>query len=676
MSNPLPTFNINLDEVRSTLTDMLNRHRTYIKQLLTAEAHSWESLMQPLEDMDDELHNFWSPIRHLHAVMNSDKIRGIYKPCIEMLSEYGMEISHNTALYKAIQSIADSPAYNKLDNEQKKVIEHTLRDFKLSGVHLDETKKKQFADLDKALTKLSSQFEDNVLDATHAWSKHITDETKLSGLPGHAIAAAKQAAEEKQLEGWLFTLDGPSYLAVMTYADDETLRQEMYEAYITRASDQGPNANQFDNTHVIEEILKAKQALAHLLDFNHYAAYSLATKMVKKTDDVLGFLNKLADASLARAREEFQQLKDFAQKTYQRDTLHPWDISYYSEKLRQAEYAVSAEDFRPYLPESTVLNGLFQTVQKLYNIRIEPVTDPDVWKPEVKLFAIYDAQNTLRGYFYTDLYARTGKRGGAWMDDCRIRRITLDNQLQLPVAFITCNFSGPVGDKPALFTHDEVTTLFHEFGHAIQHLMTKISRAGVSGINGVPWDAVEIASQFMESWCWEKEGLDLIARHYQTNEPLPDALFEKLLKAKDFQSAMQMVRQLQLSLFDFRLHIEYDASVTNQTQRILDEVREQLFIFPTLPFNRFQHSFSHIFAGGYAAGYYSYKWAEVLACDAFARFQEEGIFNPIVGKAFLETFLECGGAVEPMDLFIQFRGRPPEINALLRSHGIPEEQTA
>jgi oligopeptidase A len=670
MPNHLPTFNIDLDQVQPNLKAMLDKHRVELKQLLAADHFSWDTLMQPMEEMDNELNNFWSPVGHLHAVMNSDKIRATYKPCLEMLSEYGMEISHNNELYKAIQSVAESAEYETLNDEQKKVIENTLRDFKLAGVHLDDAKKKRFADLDKKLTKLSSQFEDNVLDATHAWSQLVTDKEKLSGLPEHAIAEAKQAAEEKKLDGWLFTLDMPSYFAVITYADDEASRKLIYEAYVTRASDQGPNANEFDNTQTIEEILKAKHELAGLLDFNNYAEYSLATKMVKKTNQVLDFLNQLADASLERAKQELQELKDYALEKHGKKTLHAWDISYYSELLRQEKYAISAEDFRPYLPEPVVLKGLFQTVQNLYNIRIEQVKNADAWKPEVKLFSIHDDNNTLRGYFYIDLYARTGKRGGAWMDDCRVRRTSAENTLQLPIAFITCNFSGPVGNKPALFTHDEVVTLFHEFGHSMQHLMTKISRSDVSGINGVPWDAVEIASQFMENWCWEKQGLDLIAKHYETNEPLPQDLYEKLIKAKNFQSAMQMIRQLQFALFDFRLHLEYDPSVENQTQEILDEVREKLFVFPTPEFNRFQHSFSHIFAGGYAAGYYSYKWAEVLACDAFARFQEEGIFNPQVGKDFLQTFLERGGVDEPMDLFIKFRGRKPEVDALLESSGI------
>lgn len=444
----------------------------------------------------------------------------------------------------------------------------------------------------------------------------------------------------------------------------------MYFAYSTRASDQGPNAGKWDNSEVMEKILKIRYEMAKLLQFSNYAEYSLSTKMAKRADEVLNFLNELADAALPQARKEFKELVQFAKDSFGIENLETWDVAYFSEKLRQHAYAVSSEDYRPYLPENNVISGLFSIVEKLYGLRITEISSPDAWKKEVRLFVIHDETGQLRGHFYMDLYARSDKRGGAWMDDCRIRRKVADNKIQTPIAFITCNFNAPVGNDPALFSHDEVTTLFHEFGHALQHLLTTVDYADVSGINGIPWDAVEVASQFMESWCWEQPAVALFAQHYLTKQPLSVDLFSKLIKARNFHSAIQMIRQLQFSLFDFRLHLEYDPGQQNQTQKILDEVRKQLFIFPTPSFNRFQNSFTHIFAGGYAAGYYSYKWAEVLACDAFSKFEEQGIFDRKTGQEFLHTLLESGGTVEPMDLFIQFRGRPPTVDALLKSNGI------
>lgn len=667
----LPKFSqIQPEQVESNLQQLLNRNRNRLAELLAqAGPFHWDNLLRPLEEMEDELHRYWSPIKHLTSVANTDTWRVVYKACLPLLSDYHMEIHQNVALYEAIQAIADSPDYNSLDHAQKAVITHTLRDFRLSGVHLPPADKRRFAELDKELSQLTTQFEENLLDATQNWSRLIDDESALAGLPEHAKAAAKQAAEEKNLQGWLFTLEMPSYLAVMTYADNAALREEMYYAFVTRASDQGPAAGKWDNSQVMQDILKIRLEMAKLLDFANYAEYSLATKMAKTTDEVMQFLSELAQASLDKARQEFIQLRCFAEEHFGKSELQAWDIAYYSEKLRQQEYAVAKEDFRPYFPEHKVLSGLFAVVERLYGMQVTPVPQADVWRPEVRLFAIHDASGQLRGHFYIDLYARAGKRDGAWMDDCAVRRKS-DGEIQTPVAFVTCNFHAPVGNDPALFTHEEVTTLFHEFGHATQHLFSTVDYADVSGINGVPWDAVELASQFMESWCWEQPGVDLIAEHYQTKQALPAELFQKLIRAKNFQSAMHMVRQLQFSLFDFRLHQEFDPSQPQQIAHILAEVREQLAVFPVPAYNRFQHSFGHIFSGGYAAGYYSYKWAEVLAADAFSKFEENGIFDRKTGEEFLHTILESGGAVEPMDLFIQFRGRPPEIDALLRQNGI------
>lgn len=670
--NALPVFSEILPEqVESTLSALLKNQDQRLQNLLSQkQAFTWKNLMQPLENDEDELHMFWSPISHLNSVVNSDAWRAVYKACLPMLSEHSMKIMQNTALFHAIQSIADSEEFAGLDKSQQKIIQDMLRDFHLAGVHLDPKKKERFSELNKELSQLQTQFQEHLLDATQHWSRLIENESELAGITPHAIAAARQAAEKKQQSGWLFTLDIPSYEAIITYADSRELRQEFYTAYVTRASDQGPNAGRWDNTDIMQRILTIRREMAQLVGFENYAEYSLANKMAKTPKEVIDFLDELATASLKAAQEEFAKLKEFAKKEHGLEELQAWDVAYYSEKLRQKEYAVAKEDFRPYFPVNQVLTGLFEVIYRLYGMQITPVEKPNTWHEDVRLFAIHDEEGRSRGHVYFDLYARTGKRDGAWMSDCRIRRKLQDGSIQTPIAFVTCNFHAPVGDDPALFTHDEVNTLFHECGHALQHLLSTVDHASVSGLNGIPWDAVEVASQFMESWVWEKPSVDLIARHFKTQERLPEELFEKLIKAKNFQSAMQMVRQLQFALFDFRLHTEFDPEVAHQTQTILDQVRQQLFIFPTPEFNRFQHGFSHIFAGGYAAGYYSYKWAEVLACDAFSKFEERGIFDRVTGKEFLHALLETGGSAEPMELFIQFRGRPPQIDALLKYNGI------
>lgn len=672
----LPVFSkIQLESFTSQLDTLLAENKAQLATLLAENtAYTWDNLFAPMEEMDDVLQKLWAPISHLHSVADSEKLRAVYNDGVVKLSNYQMEIMQHTELFHAVQSIAESEAYTHLDTAQKKIIQNSLRDFKLAGVHLSEVDKKQFAALNQKMTTLATQFQEHVLDATQAWSRHVTDAAELAGLPEHAVAAAKQAAEQKKLAGWLFTLEMPSYLAVMTYADNESLRREMYFAYTTRASDQGPHAEKWDNGPVMEAILKTRLEMAQLLGFQNYAEYSLATKMAKTPEEVLHFLQELSQASLQKAREELEELKQFARQSHQKETLHAWDISYYSEKLSQQAYAVAKEEFRPYFPDTQVIPGLFQIIQRLYGMDFQAIDNPDIWDEKVQLFSIHDAQKNLRGYLYLDLYARQGKRDGAWMTDAYARRKLANGDIQVPIGFVTCNFNAPIGNDPALLTHDDVNTLFHECGHAVQHLLTTVDYASAAGITGIPWDAVEIASQFMENWCWEKEGLDFIARHYKTQAPLPADLFHKLIRAKNFQSAMQMVRQLQFALFDFRLHLEYDPACINQIDTILNEVRKELFVFPTPEWNRFQHGFSHIFGGGYAAGYYSYKWAEVLACDAFSLFEERGIFDRKTGEAFLHTLLESGGAEEPMDLFIRFRGRPPTIDALLRHNGVSTDQ--
>jgi len=583
------------------------------------------------------------------------------------LSQYWTELGQNKGLYEAFKAIHDRDDFAQLSQPQKKVIEDNLRDFKLSGIALPEAEQKRFGELKQRLSELTTRFSENVLDATGGWQKLLDSEDDLAGLPAMSLAAAKQMAEAKELDGWLVTLDFPSYLAVMTHADNRELRREMYEAFSTRASDQGPNAGKWDNSEVMTEILTLRQELATLLGFNHYGEYSLATKMAETPEQVIGFLTDLAVKSKVVAQRDYDELAAYA-KAQGVDDPQAWDLTYYGEKLKQEKYSVSQEALRPYFPMPKVLDGLFTVAGKLFDIQISEVAEFDSWHNDARLFEV-SRGGQLIARFFLDPYARDKKRGGAWMDDCRVRRRLDDGALQLPVAYLVCNFNAPVGDDPALLTHDEVTTLFHEFGHGLHHMLTQIEEADVSGINGVAWDAVELPSQFLENWCWEPEALALISGHYQSGESLPQAMLDKMLAAKNYQSGMMMVRQLEFALFDFRLHMEYDAGKT-QVQTVLDEVRQQVAVVQPPAFNRFQHGFSHIFAGGYAAGYYSYKWAEVLSADAFSRFEEEGIFNEQTGADFRHAILEQGGSREPMALFVEFRGREPQVDALLRHSGI------
>ena len=672
----LPPFqHIKPEHVEPAIEAVIESNREEIKRLLKENEHySWDNLIQPLEDMDDHLGRMWSPVSHMNSVVNSDELRDAYNNCLPLLSEYSTEMGQNVELYEAYQAIKDSAEFKKLDEAQKKIIGNALRDFHLSGIDLPVEKKKRFREIRQQLSKLTSKYEENVLDATQAWSKHITDEKLLAGLPESALAMSKQAAEAKDLEGWLFTLNFPSYYAVISYADDRALREEMYQAYATRASEQGPNAGEYDNSEVMEDILALRHELAQLLGYKNYAERSLATKMAENPDQVLSFLHDLAKRSKPMAKQELSELTGFAKQEHGVSDLSAWDVAYYGEKLRKHTFDFSQEDLKPYFPETKVIPGMFAVVKRLYGISINEIdaSKVETWHDDVHFYEIRDEKNELRGQFYLDVYARDKKRGGAWMDDCMGRKRNIDGSLQIPVAYLTCNLTQPIGDDPALFTHDEVTTLFHEFGHGLHHMLTKVEHIGVSGINGVAWDAVELPSQFMENWCWEEEALNLIAAHYQTGDALPEELFNKMYAAKNFQAGMQMVRQIEFSLFDFRMYYEYQPELkgTNSIQKILDEVRREVSVITPPSYNRFQHGFSHIFAGGYAAGYYSYKWAEVLSADAFSLFEEKGIFDSETGDAFLECVLEQGGTKEPMELFKKFRGREPEIDALLRHSGI------
>ncbi|MEJ2509589.1 MAG: oligopeptidase A [Gammaproteobacteria bacterium] len=678
MTNPLLTMTdlppfgeIRPEHVEPAIDAVLADNRRGIESLLAGGGeYTWANLMQPLEDMDDRLDRIWSPVSHMNAVVNSEELRAAYNACLPKLSDYATEVGQNERLFQAITSIAEGPEYARLDGAQQRIIDNALRDFRLSGVDLPAGQKVRFKTIQQELSRLTSKFEENLLDATNAWTQHVTDEARLSGLPESARAMARQAAEAKGLEGWLFTLEFPSYYAVMLHAEDRELRRTMYEAYTTRASEQGPHAGRWDNSEVMEQILALRHEAAQLLGFANYAERSLATKMAHSADQVLGFLSDLAQRSLAMARHELEELEAFAREHHGVAALEAWDIGFYSEKLRRHRYDISQEALKPYFPIDRVVAGMFEVVKRLYGLDISEVDGVATWHRDVTFYEIRDGDGELRGRFYLDPYARAHKRGGAWMDECIGRHIRADDSLQIPAAYLVCNFTPPIGDDPALLTHDEVTTLFHEFGHGLHHMLTKVNYLSVSGISGVPWDAVELPSQFMENWCWEREALDLIAGHYQTGERLPDDLFDKMVAAKNFQAGMQMVRQLEFSMFDFRLHLEYDPAQGGRIQQVLDEVRAEVAVVRPPAYNRFQHSFSHIFAGGYAAGYYSYKWAEVLSSDAFSKFEETGIFDRSTGLAFLENILEQGGSRDPLELFIAFRGREPEIDALLRHSGI------
>jgi oligopeptidase A len=665
----LPLFSqIDTQDIVPTIKKAIDNCKAVIEEVVENGQATYAQVIERIEDTDDVLSKMWSPIGHMNSVVSSDKLREAHDACLPLLSEFGTWVGQHKGLFSLYQQLHDSEEFASLNEAQQKVVTNAIRDFTLSGVGLEDDKKKRYANIQSRLSDLSSTFGNNVMDATMAWTKQVIDETELAGLPDSAKAAAAQAARKKDLKGWLFTLDIPSYLPVMLYADNGELREEMYRAYSSKASDQGPNAGEFDNAANIDEILSLKQEAAGLLGFSSYAERSLATKMAKSTEQVTQFLRDLAKRSKPQAQDELQETVDFASEHYAQQELQPWDYTYYGEKLKQQKYAISDEELRPYFPEKQVISGLFEVVSRLYGLRIEQQNDVDVWHKDVSFYTIYDAENQHRGSFYFDLYAREKKRGGAWMDDCRSRRRLPNGELQLPVAYMVCNFNGPVDGKPALFTHDEVVTLFHEFGHGIHHMLTKIEAGGVSGINGVAWDAVELPSQFLENWCWQPEALSFISGHYESGDALPNELLEKMLAAKNYQSAMQMVRQLEFSLFDFTLHQQSHSE--KSVQQILDEIRQEVAVIIPPTFNKFQNSFGHIFAGGYAAGYYSYKWAEVLSSDAFGRFEEEGIFNQNTGRDFLNNILEMGGSKEPMELFVAFRGREPQVDALLRHSGI------
>ncbi|HLY96054.1 MAG TPA: M3 family metallopeptidase [Sideroxyarcus sp.] len=668
----LPRFaEIKPEHVTPAVDELLDRNRALTAQLLAdTTSPTWDNFVQPFEDANEHLARAWGQVGHLNMVMNSPELREVYNANLPQVTQYYAELAQNLALFKKYKAIRNGDGYAALNREQKKVIENELRDFRLGGAELPEDKKARFMAIQEELSALTSKFSDNLLDATNAYTCVVEDEQDIAGIPADERHVAAEAAQQAGKKGWLFTLKAPSYGPVMQYADNRALRERMYRAYTTRASEQLAEGAKidWDNTPLMSQILKLRTEEAHMLGFANFAELSLASKMADTPQQVAEFLRELAQRARPFAEQDLAELREFAAAQLGLQDMQAWDTGYVSEKLRQQRYAFSEQEVKQYFPEDAVQSGLFRLVETLFGLRITPSSAP-VWHEAVRFFDIRDNQGTLIGQFYLDLYARASKRGGAWMDDAITRRRT-PTGIQTPVAYLNCNFASPVGGRPALFTHDEVITLFHEFGHGLHHLLTRVEELGVSGISGVEWDAVELPSQFMENFCWEWDVLQGMTRHSDTGAKLPRALYDKMIAAKNFQSGLQMLRQIEFSLFDLRLHSDYDANGKQSVQQLLDEVRKEVAVLIPPAFNRFQNSFSHIFAGGYAAGYYSYKWAEVLSADAYSLFEENGVLDAATGSHFREEILAVGGSRDAMESFKAFRGREPRIDALLRHNGL------
>lgn len=666
ISHDIPLFReITPSHIKPALESIITENQQAIELLAKIENPGWDTFIHPFEELDERLSKMWDTVSHLNSVIDDEKFRESYRNCLPIISDYATSLAQNEDIYKQYQSVRESDAFNSFDQAQQKLVDNALRDFRLSGVALPDGKKERYKEIQSELSTLSNRFEQNLLDATDHWMLHIVDEEKLSGLPDTAIALAKDQAEQKEIEGWVFNLQAPSYIPFIMFADDRSLRQQIYQAYVTRASEMGPDAGRWDNSEIIDNILALRREKAALLGFDDYVDLALQTRMAENASSVSDFLSQLAEAARPSADREILELTAYASQDGI-EQLMAWDIPYYGERLRQQQYEISQEDVRPWFPLDRVLEGLFEVVANLYGLSIKQREDVEAWHPDVQFFEIFDSKGEPRGRFFLDLYARKGKRGGAWMGDGISRKETAEG-VQNPLAWLVTNFSPPMEGKPSLLSHDEVITLFHEFGHGLHHMLTRVAYPAVSGINGVPWDAVELPSQMMENWCWQDEVLEMISGHYETGEPLPKDLVNRLKKAKNFQAGMLLLRQIEFATFDLSIH---RGTVAVNVQQTLDQVRDEIAVFKPPPFNRFQNSFSHIFAGGYASGYYSYSWAEVLSADAFSLFEEKGIFDPDTGRSFLENILEKGGSEDPQVLFTAFRGRKPEIEALLRHRGL------
>ncbi len=677
MTNPLleggalPRFSaIRPEHVEPAVDAVLADYRARIDALLANEAtRDFDGVLGLGETLEDRLNRVWAPVSHLHGVADSDELRKAYSAAQEKIVDFSSELGQNRALYAAVEAVAQRTDTAALPRPARALIAHELRDFKLSGVALEEPARSRFREISSELAKLATEFEEAVLDATDAWSEAITDDSKLAGIPESGRAVLRAYAEEKRADGWLVTLKQPSVQAVLSYADDRALRERVYRAYQTRASDQGPNAGEFDNSARIEKILALRHEAAQLLGFRDAAEESLATKMAPSSDAVLAFLHDLAARAKPVALRELDELRAFARDELGLPDLQAWDVPYAAEKLRERKYALNEEELKPYFALDAVIDGLFAITQRVFGVSLRRRDDVDVWHPDVRYYDLVDESGRVFAGAYVDLYARSGKRGGAWMDVC-VNRFRHDGVLQQPVAFLTCNFAPPTATTPSLLTHDDVLTLFHEFGHGLHHLLTEVDLPGVGGINGVEWDAVELPSQFMENFGWQREALDLFARHWQTGEKLPDELFARMQAARHFHAGLFLVRQLEFGLFDFRIHREFDPARGARAMETLREVRDEVAVIHPPQWQRFPHAFTHIFAGGYGAGYYSYLWAEVLSADAFGKFEEAGVFDRATGRAYRETILAVGASRPALESFVAFRGREPTPDALLRSYGL------
>ncbi len=667
----LPAFSqIRPEHVAPAIDTILADYRIAIARLTAPDGpRDFAGVMLTQERLEQRLTNAWAPVGHLHAVADSAALREVYGPAEERLTEHAIELGQNRELYAAVQALADKPDFAALPRPERALVEHALRDFKLSGVALEEPARTRFREIGVELSRLSTEFSNAVLDASEAWYEHITDERDLAGVPESGRSVLRQYAKDQDLAGYLVTLKQPSVHAVLTYAENRSLRERVYWAYQTRASDQGPNAGKFDNSARVEQIMALRHEAARLLGFANAAEESLATKMATSPTEVLEFLHDLTARARPVAQRELAALREFARTELQLDNLETWDVAYASEKLRQREYTLDEEQLKAYFPLPAVIDGLFALANKLYGITVVAHEGVDVWHPDVRYVDLLDAEGHVFAGAYLDLYARNGKRGGAWMDVCRAR---FDDgaQVQRPVAFITCNFAPATTGRSALLSHDDVQTLFHEFGHGLHHLLTGIALPSIGGIDGVEWDAVELPSQFMENFAWNRQALDLFARHVDTNAPLPDELFQRMLAARHFHAGLFLVRQLEFALFDFRLHLEYDPERGARPLAVLDEVRNQVAVLYPPAWQRFPQGFSHVFAGGYAAGYYSYLWAELLSADVFADFAEHGVLDRATGERFRREFLAVGASRPALESFIAFRGRKPQPEALLKSYGL------
>ncbi len=656
----LPAVKASIERCRSVIERVCKDHK---------DDATWDNAIAPIEEADDAFSKVWGVASHLNGVQNTPEYRKAYDECLPEVSEYSSWAGQYKPLYDLMKSIQKSDAFSLLTRAQQRSIKNTIRDFVLSGVDLPSDRQQRYAEICTELSQLETAYANNVLDATHNYVLHITDDDDLKGLPAGVRSLARSEAKRRELDGWAFTLDFPSYRPFITYSEKRELREKIYKAYQTRASEYGENPEKWDNAPLMEKILKLRHELALLLGYRSYADYSLVTKMAQSPEQVLDFLYDLADKSLSQGRKEMESLREFA-KVQGQDSLEPWDVSFYSEKLRQARYAYDTEATRRYFPVSKVIAGLFECTTRLYKVTFRPHLGVDVWNDEVRFYDVYDEFGSCIGSFFMDLYARQGKRGGAWMDECLTRRYRADGLLQLPVAYVECNFTPPVNGRESQLTHDEVVTVFHEFGHALNQLLTRIDVPDVSGINGVPWDAVELPSQFNENFAWQEEVLNFLSSDITSGEPMPKNMLDALINAKNFESAMAMLRQLEFAIFDMRIHLEYDEAKGGRIQEILHEVKERVAVVPQYDHERFANGFTHIFAGGYAAGYYSYKWAEVLAADAFKRFEDEGLFTSTAGRDFKNCVLAIGGSEDAMESYIAFRGRKPSVDALLELSGI------